>query len=110
MEHIRRVALELCNPADRGGVRFVGPKKRRFSEKLTIENLEGADLGQLCARVRPAVVFLRQTTGADLSVASRLDVYMPCGPAALVGALSRLCYAAAVGTLGMAVGILAMGK
>jgi len=110
MEHIRRVALELCNPADRGGVRFVGPKKRRFSQKLTIENLEGADLGQLCARVRPAVVFLRQTTGADLSVASRLDVYMPSGPAALVGALSRLCYAAAVGTLGMAVGILAMGK
>jgi hypothetical protein len=110
MEHIRRVALELCNPADRGGVRFVGPKKRRFSQKLTIENLEGADLGQLCARVRPAVVFLRQTTGADLSVASRLDVYIPSGPAALVGALSRLCYAAAVGTLGMAVGILAMGK
>lgn len=104
MERVRRVALELCNPSDRGGVRFVGPKKRKHSEKLTVENLEGVDMGRLCARVRPAVVFLRQAAGADLSTGSRLDIYIPTGASAYAEAASRLLF----GTAGVSL-ILALG-
>jgi hypothetical protein len=107
MERIRRVSLELCNPNDRAGVRFIGPRKRRFSQMLTIENLEGADMGQLCERVKPAVVFLRLTTGADAALGSRLDVYVPSGTAMVVGALSQAAYALSAGALALAVGILA---
>jgi len=106
MERVRRVALELCTPAERGGVRFSGPKKRRFSEKITLENLEGVDLGELCARLRPAVVFLRQPTGADQS-GSRLDVYVPTGVAALAGWLSTACFAVSALSAALAVAILA---
>lgn len=109
MERVRRVSLELCAPSDRGGVRFVGPKKRRYSERITIENLEGADVGQLCARLRPAVVFLRLTTGADASLGSRLDVYLPRGAALYAGALARACYAVSAGALALALGILVRG-
>ena len=107
MENIRRIALELCSPGDRAGVRFIGPKKRKFSQMLTIENLEGADMSQFCDRVKPAVVFLRLTTGADAALGSRIDVYLPSGTAAAVGALSRAAYAVSVAAFGFAVGILA---
>jgi hypothetical protein len=107
MEKVRRVALELCNPADRGGVRFVGPKKRKHSEKLTVENLEGVDLGELCARLRPAVVFLRQTTGSDLSTGSRLDIYVPSGAHAYAGFASQALFALSGASLAMAASMLA---
>jgi hypothetical protein len=106
MEKIRRVALELCNPGDRGGVRFVGPKKRKHSEKITIENLESVDLGELCTRVRPAVVFLRQTTGADLSCGSRLDIYVPTGVSAYADLASRLLLGLSVASLAAAASIM----
>lgn len=105
-EHIRRTALKLCNAADRGGVRFIGPKRRRYSSKVTIENAEGMDMGEFCARIKPSVVFLRLTTGADLSTASRLDVYVPGGLAAYAGSLSRAMYAISAGALGLAMTIL----
>jgi len=106
VRRVHRVALELCNAADRGGVRFSEPRKRRYSERVTVENLDGVDMGELCARLRPAIVFLRQTTGADASLGSRLDVYIPRGAALFAGALSRLCYLASTASLALALAIL----
>jgi hypothetical protein len=103
---IRRVALELCTAADREGVRFVGPRVRQHSDVLVVENLDGVDMRALCARVRPAVVFLRNTSGASASLGSRLDVYMPRGAALYAGVVSRMCFTASAGALLMALGIL----
>jgi hypothetical protein len=108
MERIRRAALELCDPNHRGGVRFVGPKQRQNSWRITIENLESVDLGAFCARVAPAVVFLRQTTGADLATASRIDVYVPSAGATHLLIALRLFYAAALGAAALAASLVIM--
>jgi hypothetical protein len=95
VERIKRACIEICQPESRSGVRFVGPKNRRFSTRLTVENLEGANLGKLCAAVFPAMVFLRQTTGADITTASRIDVYIPGGAALHLFIAYRTLYMAA---------------
>jgi hypothetical protein len=109
MDRVRRVSLELCAPADRQGVRFTGPRRRRFSERITVENLESVDLGQLCARLRPAIVFLRLCSGDDQALGSRIDVYVPRGAALYAVALSRLLYAVSAVSLALALAILMSG-
>jgi len=104
VERVKRACLQSCSPDARGGVRFLGPKKRRFSNRLTVENLEGVDMGKLCASVSPAVVFLRQTAAADLTTASRIDVYIPAGAAKHLCVMYRMLFAAsaACGLLALA--------
>lgn len=108
MERIRRAALELCDPVHRGGVRFVGPKPRQNSYIVTIENLESTDLGAFCGRVAPATVFLRQTVGADLATASRIDVYVPTAGATHLLVAHRVLWAAATAAAAMAAAVVLM--
>lgn len=102
MERIKAEALAACTAEHRGGVRFFGPVRRRYSMRMTIENLDGVDMAKLCMAVSPAVVFLRHSLPGDTGVSSRVDVYLPHGTALHLYVLCRFFYAASIGCAALA--------
>ena len=102
MERIKTAALAACSSEHRGGVRFLGPVRRRYSLRMTIENLDGVNMAALCSAVSPAVVFLRHASPGDAGVSSRVDVYLPHGTAMHLYLACRALYAAAIGCAALA--------
>ena len=101
VERFKRTCLDLC-PCDlRGGVRFVGPRRRRYSTRLTVENLDGVDMALLCKRLEPAVVYMRHASAAEVAVSSRIDVYVPVGFTLHLFLIYRTLYALACAAAGL---------
>jgi hypothetical protein len=101
IERVKRTCLELCPIDLRGSVRFVGPRKRRYSTRLTVENLDGVDMALLCKRLEPAVVYVRHTSAAEVAVSSRIDVYVPVGITVHLFLAYRIMYALACAAAGL---------
>lgn len=107
IENVKRAALACCAPEHRANVRFVGPARRRFSTRLTIENMESANMYDFCTKIYPAQTFIRHTnTNGEMSTASRLDVYVPTGLAMHLFLIYRTLFAGAGASFALAAFIL----
>lgn len=92
-EALKRRAVGLCPPDVRCNVRFRGPETRRNFAKLTIENMDGADLRALVTAF-PDCRFYIRTSG---EASSAIDAYVPSSPrAARLATLTALAWAAAL--------------
>jgi hypothetical protein len=107
LNHVKSAALACCALEHRANVRFVGPKRRRFSTRITIENLESSNMYDFCNAIYPSQCFIRHSgSGNELSTASRVDVYVPIGIALHLYFMYRGLYALSIASFGLAVYIM----
>ena len=106
VESVKRAALEHCSPGYRQNIRFAPPCRRRFSTRLTIENLESVNIFKFSSAIYPAQAFIKHTgTNSELATASRVDVYIPRGLATHLFLLYRFLFLCSISSFGLAVWI-----